>query len=411
MELLKVEKLKDAQDKLYSKCIESGFCVEKCFVDIKESLGMIVANDVKSCRNVPSFRRSTVDGYAVFSSDLGGASESAPSFLMVIGESKMGISCDFKINHGECVYVPTGAMVPDGADAVVMVEWVENFTDNKIAIYQSIASGKNIVNIGDDNKEGDILLYKGNKITVSDIGLLSSNGIKKVEVFKPFDISIISTGDEIVDIDKEKKEAEIYDINSYTLEAECKKNLYNIKNINLLKDDKELLKEKIANDMKISNVVVISGGSSKGKKDSTAASIDELCSSGVLVHGIAVKPGKPTIIGYDEKTNCVVIGLPGHPIAAVLLFRLLVVFLYSKLTGYDKFENKIKVKGKLSENIMQSQGRTTFQLVNIDDKYNVRPIFAKSGLINAMSKADGYIVIDENCEGLNVGEEVNVFLF
>lgn len=408
MELLNVEKLDEAREKLYEKCIESGFTLKVEKVSVSDSLDKILADDVVAEIDVPTFRRSTVDGYAVRSIDVGGASDSVPSFLKVIGESKMGNFCEYKICAGETVYVPTGGMLPEGSDAMVMVEWVENFGFDKIAVYKSVASGESLVNIGDDNKKSDILLKKGRKIKISDIGLLSSNGIRDVNVYKGFDISIVSTGDEIASIDREKNIAEVYDINSYTIEAMCKKKNFNIKEKILLKDEKENLKNKISSLMGISDVVVISGGSSKGKKDATAEVIGELCSSGVMTHGIAVKPGKPTIIGYDEKTETIVIGLPGHPVASVLLFDLIVNYLYEKFSG--DISKKIKVKGKMCENIMQSPGRKTFQLVTIDDNYDVRLVLGKSGLINTMSKADGYIIIDEDSEGVNVGEIVDVFL-
>lgn len=410
MDLLKVVKIKEAEDILFNQCQESGFNVGVEKIIIEDSISRVLAKDIVAKFDVPSFRRSTVDGYAVKTTDLSGASESVPTFLKIVGESKMGRTCDICINGGECVYVPTGGMLPYGSDAIIMEEWVENFTDDKISVYKSIASGENVVDVGEDNKKGDILLKKGRKITSSDIGLLSSNGISEIEVYKTFNVSIISTGDEIVTVNSIKEDGQIYDINSYTLLAECKKSLFNVKNRYLIKDEKDKLKDAIIDSMSKSDVVVISGGSSKGKKDNTAKLIDELCSSGVLVHGIAIKPGKPTIIGYDENTKCVVIGLPGHPVAAVLLFRLLVEKLYEKLTCSTNLLNKIKVKGYMKENVMQNTGRTTFQLVNIDDKYNVIPLYAKSGLINSMSKADGYIIIDENCEGYNVGDEVDVYL-
>lgn len=410
MELLKVKKIKEAEDLLYNECINKNFCIDTEVILVKDGLSRIISNDIYARIDVPSFRRSIVDGYAVKSTDLSGASENVPTFLKIVGESKMGEKCDICIDSGECVNVPTGGMIPDGADSVVMEEWVENFTSDKISVYKSVASGVNVVDIGEDNKKGDILLKKGRKLSVSDIGLLSSNGISEVEVYKTFNVSIISTGDEIVDVNKEKNDAEIYDINSYTLYAECKKNLFNIVKIYLIKDDEDKLKHALKESMEKSNVVVVSGGSSKGKKDNTAKLIDELCSSGVLVHGIAVKPGKPTIIGYDEETKTVVIGLPGHPVAAVFLFKILVKDFYYRITGSFNLLKKKKIKGYMKENVMQSTGRTTFQLVNIDDEYKVTPIFAKSGIINSMSKADGYIIIDENCEGVNIGDGVDVYL-
>lgn len=409
MELLKVEKLSEAQKKLFDKCVDSDFCIKEKSVPIVDCLDFILAEDITASFDVPSFRRSTVDGYAVISSDLSGASENVPCFLTVVGESEMGKECDYKLKSGECTYVPTGGMLPFGADAMVMVEWTEKFTDDKISIYKSVAAGNNIVNIGDDNKKGDVLLKKGRKLTSSDMGLLSSNGIKEVKVYEKISVGIISTGNEIVDIKDDKKIAQVYDINTYTILGECQKNNYKVKNRSLIKDDENVLYDTLKKMMEENDVVVVSGGSSKGKKDNTSKVIDRLCSSGVMTHGIAVKPGKPTIIGYDDLTKTIVIGLPGHPVASLLLFRLLVVDIYKNLT--HNIDKKVKVRGKMCENIVQSPGRTTFQLVTIDEDYNVHLVLGKSGLINALAKADGYIIIDDNSEGVNVGEMVDVYLF
>lgn len=408
MELLKVEKLEVAQKKLFDKCIDSRFCIKEKTVDILDCLNFILSKDVYASIDVPTFRRSTVDGYAVISSDVSGASESVPCFLDIVGESLMGDECTHYLKSGECMYVPTGGMIPEGADAMIMVEWTEKFTDNKLSVYKSIASGNNVVNIGDDNKKGDLLLKKGRKLSPSDMGLLSSNGIKEVDVYDSLNVAIISTGDEVADISSEKKVSQVYDINTYTIFGECKKNKFNVNDKCLIKDDEKILYDTLKSMMQKNDVVVISGGSSKGKKDNTAKVIGDLCSSGVMTHGIAVKPGKPTIIGYDDSTKTIVIGLPGHPVASLLLFRLLVVNLYEKLTGADIY--KVKVKGKMCENIVQSPGRTTFQLVTIDEDYNVHLVLGKSGLINTLAKADGYIVINDNVEGVNVGDIVDVYL-
>ena len=407
MELLKVDSLDEAILKLYNAYTEGGKGFEIEERQVLDALDYILAEKVVSSVVVPEFDRSVVDGYAVIASDTQGANDSIPTFLKVVGESKMGEPCDIELKSGECVYVPTGSMIPKNSNACVMVEHTESITDDKVAIYEAVADGKSVVRKGDDIKEGEVIFDAGRKLSAADIGFLSSIGIYKVKVFKKWNITIISTGDELVDEKSEYKFGKIRDINTNLLSALSIKFGFKIINKFLLKDDAEILEKTLKTAMSDSDVVVISGGSSKGKKDASSLVIDKVTSSGVLTHGIAVKPGKPTITGYDKNTNTVVVGLPGHPVASAVLFKLVVCGLYDMIT---KTEAKDLVcEGIMTENMPASPGRMTFQLVKLDKDFNVTPIFGRSGLIHTLSEADGYIVLETDQEGIKKGDRIIVY--
>ena len=407
LDLLKVDSLEETIDKLYDECVNNHFSVDIEEIDVKDSLGRVLACDVVSKIFVPEFDRSTVDGYAVIAKDTEGANDSIPTFLNIVGESLMGEACDISISNGECVYVPTGGMLPKGADACVMIEHTENITSKKIAVYDSVASGKSVIKRGDDIIEGMIVLGKGKKITPADMGFLSSVAVSKIKVYKKLRISIISTGDELIGENDKDVFGKIRDVNTNLLIGLSNKYGLSVVNNYLLKDNEELLEKTIKDAMNNSDIVVTSGGSSKGKKDASSIVIDRLTSSKVLTHGIAIKPGKPTITAYDNKTKTIVVGLPGHPVASAVLFKLIVVDTVRKLMGMNEIE--LVCEGTMTENIPASPGRTTIQLVSMDDKFNITPIYGRSGLIHTLSMADGFIKLELNQEGINKGEKVKMY--
>ena len=405
MELLKVDLLEEAIEKLNKYITEPRIETIK----LEDALGRIISKDINSDYNVPEFDRSIVDGYAVKAADTQGASESMPCFLKVIGEVLMGEECKLTVKAGEAVYVPTGGMIPCGAGAMVMVEYCENFVDDQIAVYQAVAHGKNIVKIGDDIKKDEIALKRGRKIRPQDIGLLSSIGKMTLECYIPWKLFIISTADEIIDPNLEPKPGEVRDINTFGLVASAREAGFNVVGHCIVNDDPMKLRDEIKRGKELADFVIVSGGSSQGKKDATEKLIEEESTSGVLTHGIAVKPGKPTILGYDEDTKTALVGLPGHPVAAMLLFRFIVEGLFKKVTNQEG--NFVpSMVGTMTTNIAASPGRKTFQLVNIDEKYNITPVLGKSGLIRTMSEANGYIVLDVNSEGINKGDRAVCYL-
>lgn len=407
MELLRVDSLKETIEKLKKEFLASNNKIKIEKVKIIDALDRVLAEDILSNCDVPDFNRSTVDGYAVIHTDTNGTTDTIPTYLNVVGESFMGEVCSIELKNGECIYVPTGGMMPKNADAMVMVEHTEKYSDGKIAVYDSVGMYQDVVRVGDDVKKNQLLFKKGHKLNAADLGVLSSIGLMTVEVYKKINITIISTGDELVSCESKLVYGKIRDVNSCVLYGECIKAGFDVINIVLVKDDDVVLKNAILNAMNNSDVIIVSGGSSKGKKDMTSEIINNITSSGVLTHGISCKPGKPTITSYDKNTNTFIFGLPGHPIATVMLFKMLVLKMYEELVGCNT--NNFSFKGIITENIASSHGKTTFQLVESNDKYHVTPIYGHSGLINKMSNAIGYIIIDENVEGVNKNEEVEVF--
>ena len=425
MKLLKVDTLEAALDKL-ENAMRSGAAggiyragtPETEWVPVLQSLDRIAAEDVLCDEDIPGFDRSTMDGYAVVSKDTQGAGETMPVFLDLVGEVEMGKEPEFALRSGQCAYVPTGGMIPCGADAVAMVDYCQPFGADKIAVYSPLSPGHNMVHAGDDVRCGESLMQRGRRIRPSDMGLLSAAGKTEIKVYKPWKIYIISTGDEIVPPESMPSPGQVRDVNSAGLLGEAPACGFNVSGLEVGWDCQDVLTNKVRSVMKECDMVVISGGSSQGKKDATEAVIDSLTSSGAFTHGLAVKPGKPTIIGFDEPTECAVIGLPGHPVAALLLFRLIVGGIWKRLTGSAETENGIAVDVVMASNIAASPGRKTFQLVRLDYEHidletglpQAVPVLGKSGLIRTMSAADGYIVMDVNDEGLCRGERGKVCL-
>jgi len=409
LKLLVVDRLEAAREKMM-KAI-GDWNVESERVRISEAMGRVLSEDIFSRYPVPEFRRSSVDGYAVMAKDTQGATESLPAFLEVVEEVQMGQEAKSTIISGQCAYVPTGGMIPEGADAMVMVEYCESFDEENIAVYNAVSPGRNLVGIGEDMLADTILLSKGVEVRAQEIGALASAGICEVSVYKSMRLTVISTGDELVDAEDLPGQGQVRDINTYALEALAEKHGFSVVRTMVLKDDEELLKETVREAMKFSDMVVVSGGSSQGIKDVTAKVIDELSTPGVFTHGLALKPGKPTIGGYDIETRTILIGLPGHPVAAMMVFELFCVWILEELTGKKK---RKKIPATMETNVASAPGKATCQLVELiegEEGYLARPIFGKSGLITTLTRADGYTMIDVNKEGLKPGEVVKVQLF
>lgn len=408
MELLTVDSLQQAREKLEKAVKKKKMQIE--FVQLKEVLGRILASDLVSPEPVPHFRRSTVDGYGVRAADTQGVTESIPVFLDVVERIEIGTPAVRMVQPGQCSYVPTGGMVPEGADAVVMIEYSEAFDEKSVAIYDSVSSGRNVVAIGEDIKEQSLFLKRGTKIRPQEVGVLSSAGVHTVPVYKPWTITVISTGDELVPAEIKPEPGQIRDINTYVLEAMSQKYGFQVIKKVVLRDEKQLLEEAVREGMKNSDLVVVSGGSSQGEKDHTASVLDKLAEPGVFTHGIALKPGKPTILGYDEKSETILAGLPGHPAAAMLVFELIIIWLYRRMT--QQMEPPAVV-AQIATNAAGAPGRATCLLVSLEEGpegYVAKPILGKSGMMTTLSRASGYTMIPAGKEGLNAGEAVRVVL-
>ena len=292
-----------------------------------------------------------------------------------------------------------------------MEEYCEKSSDTKLAVYKSEAPGSNVAADDEDVKKGETVLLRGHRLKAQDMGLLAALGRNNIKVYKPLKVFIISTGDELLGPEEKSIPGKVRDVNSYGIAGMAAKFGFETAGIARVRDSRDELAGAVEDAKGKADIIVISGGSSKGRKDITAEIIDKAASSGVFTHGIAVKPGKPTILGVDIPSRSVIVGLPGHPVAALMLFDLIVGGLWREKTGQDR---PVSVWAQINVNIPSSSGRKTFQLVNLissGEENIAQPVLGKSGMIYTMSRADGYIIIDKNQEGLKKGQNVQVFIF
>lgn len=379
------------------------------YIDIEDCLDRVLGEDIFSPINVPEFNRSTVDGYGIKVGDSHGANQSIPSIINILGEVKMGEAIKCSIKSGESFYVPTGGMIPEGSNGVIMIENTEKMDEDTLLIYKPISHGENIIYKGDDIKKGDLALEKGRKINTEALGVLAALGISKVDVYCKPKFYIISTGDEIIGIEEELTLGKIRDINSYTLSAL----IHNIGGVvvgkKIVKDDYELLQDEVKKALDISDIVLLSGGSSVGTKDYTKKVIDSFNGKGVLLHGLAIKPGKPTIVG--EANGKLVYGLPGHVVSSIIIFKVLIEYFIRTKLGTKEITPR--VNAIMDHNFASNPGKETYQMVKLRQENGVfygTPTFGKSGMISLLSKSQGYIIIGAQVEGINKGEEREVFL-
>jgi molybdopterin molybdotransferase len=380
-------------------------------VNIEEAYGRVLAENIFAPEDLPGFIRSTVDGYAVRSSDTFGASESLPAYLRVVEEIPMGKPPEKALSSGECSAISTGGMLPEGADAVVMVENVNPVSEDLIEVLKPVSPGENIIEKDEDVKKGELVLEKGKVLKPQDIGALAGLGITKVKVAKKPVVAIILTGDEIIPADEKVTPGKVRDINSYTLAGLVLETGGIPLKLGIVRDDYQEIKKRVEEAYRKSDVILISGGTSAGTKDMTAEIINELGEPGVLLHGVAIKPGKPLVAGICNGKP--VFGLPGHPVAVYLCFKLFVAPVIRKLTGVKKEPFKFKIKAELERNLFSQAGRTDFVRVSLhlkDRKLIAKPLLSKSGLIMSLVKADAILEIPSELLGIEKGKEVEVEL-
>ena len=374
-------------------------------VALGAAMGRILAEDIGAEEYVPDFDRSTVDGYAVRAKDTFGCSDAIPAILPVHGEVFMGQGAEFALNPEQCVAVPTGGAIPAGADSVVMVEYTEDYGDGTIGIAKSVAPGQNMIFRGDDVYPGKVILRKGRVLSSQDIGALAAIGRVQVPVRKKLTVGVISTGDELVPPQVKPGPGQVRDVNSPMLEAMLGAFGVNVINYGIVIDNEALLSEKVHKAVSECDAVLLSGGSSVGVKDAACRIIESMGT--LLLHGIAIKPGKPTILGKTGAKPLV--GLPGHPVAAYFITKLFVLPLLSRLTG--RKQEAYTTTAKITESIGANHGRAQYQCCRLERKDGAlyaTPIRGKSGLITTLAGADGYFCIDRDCEGLPKGAEVQV---
>ncbi|MGG3469411.1 gephyrin-like molybdotransferase Glp [Neobacillus pocheonensis] len=398
--------------------------VEETFTLIKEKITAIVETEVRGLdralhyilaepvtakENVPGFDRSTVDGYAVRAKDTYGSSESMPGFLTLAGEVKMGEVPTAVVSPGKAVYVPTGGMLPVGSDSVIMIEHCED-VDGLLNTYKQAAPGENIIRAGEDIREGEVLLEKGVKLRPQELGALASLGITHVMVYRKLTVGYLSSGDEIVPYQTANLlEGQIRDINHLTIAGLARE--WNVDFVygGIVKDDFEEFLARARELYEQTDCLILSGGSSVGAKDYTTEVIQSLGEPGVFVHGISIKPGKPTILAMADGKP--VIGLPGHPASAMIIFRLFGERILRQLSG-ERIERKPeRIFARITKNIPSSPGRSDYirvRLIENNGDWWAEPIIGKSGLITTLVKSDGIVEISSEKEGISEGEYVPV---
>lgn len=408
MKFLKVHTVEETRKKIDNHFCEGYHLYEE--INVVDALNRITFEDTYSPIELPEFSKSVVDGYAIKSKDTVGASESMPVFLDLLGYAEMGKDAHGIVKNGATVYVPTGAIIPKGADSVVMIEYVEKLDMDTIAVYTSVAPGEGIIQKGEDIQKGEIIIPKGKMIRAQNIALMCAVGIEKIRVYKKLRVSIISTGDEIVNSFGKVEAGQVRDINTHLLSNMVLESGAEVGLNILVKDDFDEIKSATVKALLVSDVVLLSGGSSVGAKDMTMNVIEALDNGEIFIHGVAVKPGKPTIVG--KVGNKAVFGLPGHPSSAMIIYRIFVDYLIKK--KYSMAEEKILIDAVSSENIHSSPGKETYQAVDLyyeDNEYKAIPIYGKSAAISKVAKSKGFIRIKENKEGIKKGEKVKVELF
>jgi len=378
------------------------------FLELHKAFERILAVDIVSDINLPAFARSTMDGYAVKASSTFGATEENPAYLTVKGTIDMGKPAGFSIGSGEAARISTGGMLPDGSDSVIMVEYTEIIDKATIEIYRSIAPGRHVLATGEDIKKGDNLLSRGQKLRPQETGLLAALGKDSVKVYKKPVIGIISTGDEIVPINNIPDKGRIRDINTHTLSSLVQKAGGIPVTYGIVGDDFDALLEKCSIAIAHSDMVLISGGSSVGTRDLTVEVLSSLPGSDIMVHGISISPGKPTILA--KASGKAIWGLPGHVVSAMIVFEIVIQPFIEKISGLSsKYKKELIIPALLSRNISSAQGRIDYMRVRLIEKNGIKwaePVLGKSGLISNLTKADGLIEIGINTEGLDKGSKV-----
>jgi molybdopterin molybdotransferase len=371
--------------------------------------GFVAAEEIFSREDSPSFARSTVDGYAVRATDTFGASETLPAYLKVIGEVLMGASSTYKVNEQDAVLIHTGGMLPQAANAVVMLENIHLVGSKQLEVLRSVSVGENTIRRGEDVKAGELIVPKGKRLRPVEIGGLLSQGITKVKVHRQPIVGIISSGDELIVPGEKPAPGQIRDINSYILAALAARHHAEIKQFGIIPDNRRMMAEILSKAFSECDTVIVTAGSSISSRDLTATMINELGRPGVLVHGINIKPGKPTILAVCEGKP--VIGLPGNPISAFVIANLIVLPLLEKLSGNLEVERKPSLRAMVNRNIPSQSGRLDLVPVILKEqkgKLIAEPIFFKSNLIFNLVKAAGLLCVPEDSTGLEAGEYVEV---
>lgn len=383
-------------------------------VGLLEASGRVVATPIAAPENVPPFPRSAMDGYAVRATDTFGAGPGLPQYLEIKGEVAMGAAPAQKVGPGEALRLPTGGMLPPGADAVVMVEYTAEHPDQTLEVRRAVAPGENLLQPGEDVRQGEVLFPAGRRLRHQDIGLLAALGIINIPVHRRPLAAVISSGDEIVPVSQTPGPAQVRDCNAYLVAAQVEKSGGNPFLGGIIPDDFHALRRTLADALAEADLVLVSGGSSVGVRDLTLAAIEDLPGAQILAHGVSIRPGKPTILAAAGGKP--LLGLPGHPASAAVVMHVLGRPLLARLAGLPEPPPLYgsTVTARLSRNLAGATGREDFVRVRLRREGELLwadPVLGPSGLLSPMVKSDGLVMIPLGVEGLDRGETVAVELF
>jgi len=384
-------------------------------IDTVRARGRVLAEDLYSKVDLPHFARAAMDGYAVIAKDTFGASAGQPGYLKFAGTVEMGKEATRPIEKGEAVRISTGGMMPPGSDAVVMVEYTEEAATGTVEIHRGVSPGQNVIQVGDDIQKGAPVFARGRRLRAHDLGALTGIGVSKINVYKKPRVALISTGDEIVEAEREPLPGQVRNINQHSLAGLIDECGAELKDFGVVRDEREALKDALGRALDWADVVMLSGGSSMGAKDIALDVILSFPDAEMIFHGISVSPGKPTI--YARAAGKPVLGLPGYPVSALVIFELFAAPLVRALGGEAAAaagQFKKTTRAILKTNVASQAGREDYIRVCLEEadaKLYARPLPSKSGAIFTLVKADGMIRVDLNQEGIEQGEEVEVILF
>jgi molybdopterin molybdotransferase len=376
-----------------------------------DALDRVLAEDLVSPADLPTFPRSTMDGFAVRAVDTYGASEGLPAYLTIVGEVLMGRDPSLTLGVGQIARIATGGMVPNGADAVVMIEHTQEASDSLVEVLRPVAVGENVIQVGEDVTRGEALLPRGHTLRSQDIGGLLAMGVTDIRVTRKARVGIISSGDEVIPPDGEPGPGQIRDINSYTLGALVRRAGHEPSLLGIVPDVYDRLAESAQRGLREHDVLIVSAGSSVSTRDMTADVIASLGSPGVLVHGVSLRPGKPTILAVADSKP--VFGLPGNPVSCMVTFDLFVAPALAHIAGQSVVP-RLTRRARLTKNIASASGREDYVQVRLTERHGevwAEPVFGKSNLIYTLVRSDGMVKVELNQGGLVEGSWVDVILF
>ena len=378
-------------------------------VPLSGALHRVPAAPVTTPHPLPGFARSTVDGYAVRAADTYGVSEGLPGYLDVAGMVRMGAEPGVTVGPGTVAVMPTGGVLPPGADAVVMVEYTQEAMPGTIEVTRPVAPGEGVVRADEDAAAGAELVPAGRPLRAQDLGMLAAAGITQVGVHARPRVTVFSTGDEVVPPDTEKlRPGQVRDATATALAGLITQAGGEACQGGIVPDDQAALEAALRGALPASDMIVISAGSSVGARDETAAAVARLGPPGIWCHGLAIRPGKPTLLA--ECAGVPVIGLPGNPRSALVVFRLIGMPLVRRAGGCTSPPAEPVVRARLARDVASAAGRLDVVQVRLEDGLAV-PLFGLSALLSVLTAADGYIVVPEEATGLGSGTDVNVTLY